>query len=86
MRLFGVSLLDASPRVKRFILSVAVPLVVAVVGALFGTLLPIAAYEITHSETLNPTTLFGSPSLVLDFAPQCSFAAYSLTGTSGIVP
>ena len=39
---------------KRFILSVAVPLVVAVVAALFGTFLPIAAYEITHSETLHP--------------------------------
>ena len=50
-------MLDASPRVKRFILSVAVPPVIAVVAALFGTLLPIAAYEITHSDTFHPHNL-----------------------------
>src|SRR5207253_1521011 len=44
-----------TPReVKRFALFIVLPLVVAVVAAVFGTSLPIVAHETTHSETFEP--------------------------------
>jgi hypothetical protein len=40
--------------VKRFALFIILPLAVALVAAVFGTSLPIVAYETTRSETFEP--------------------------------
>jgi hypothetical protein len=39
---------------KRFVLFVAVPLVIALVTAVFGTALPIVGYEMTHGGSFEP--------------------------------
>jgi hypothetical protein len=46
-----------SPRVKRFAFVVVVPLIIATVAAIFGTSLPIIAYEMTHGGTFEPHSL-----------------------------
>ena len=42
------------PRLKRFALFMVVPIAIALVAAVFGTSLPIIAYETTRSQTFEP--------------------------------
>jgi hypothetical protein len=72
-----------STSTRRFLISVGIPLLVAFVGAFLGMFLPIAAYELTHSESFHPhnvfwESIFGIGFYVAGFFDSCR--------TSGWVP
>jgi hypothetical protein len=47
-----------STSTRRFLVSVGIPLLVAFVVAFLGMFLPIAVYELTHSESFHPHNVF----------------------------
>lgn len=82
--------LDDSRHVKRFGLFVVVPLVIALVAAFAGMFLPIAAYEVTHSETFHPhnvfwESIFGIGFYVAAFVCHAFSQQYILSRAVGVV-
>lgn len=75
---------------KRFALFVALPLVIALVTAIFGTFLPIIGYEMTYSDSFQPHNVIWESIYGIGFCGAawvcyfCNFE-YALNRSVGLV-